>query len=169
MVDVKSSGEFTRLVLTPNRSLSWRLNKCLIAFACLWSGLIGLGLTLAGAWPVLPFVGLELGGLASGIWYTCWKLRIQEVIYISDRSVRLERGIRGPETRLAWEKDRLKARVFLHAHPDQAPIIEFSDGRGQSVRIGAFLNLADCQALIHRLRCAGLPLRASEGEITRRF
>ncbi len=80
MVDAQSSENLTRLVLTPNRSMSWHLNKCLIAVVSLWMGLIALGIAMVGAWPVLPFLGLELATLWGGLWYTCWKLRIQEVI-----------------------------------------------------------------------------------------
>ena len=59
-----------RLVLTPNRSLSWHGNVRIWAALFVLSALIATGFTLMGAWVIIPFAGLELIALACGIYLT---------------------------------------------------------------------------------------------------
>lgn len=161
MVTSHCNGDQTVFVLTPNRSASWHDNKCLLLVVFAWSGTIGLGFGLVGAWPVVPFVGLELVALFLGLRYTSWKISFQEVIRISNKHIFFERGISFPTTRMCWEISTLKAYVMPASHPEAAPEIDFADVAGHRVRIGEFLNYQDCQVLIDKLRACGLPLRTS--------
>ena len=47
-------------IARPNRSLTPAVRRGLIGLILAANTLIGLGFWLAGAWPVLPFAGLEL-------------------------------------------------------------------------------------------------------------
>lgn len=54
------TGEGLRVVVRQNRTLTLRGMAVLFAGLTLVVLTIGVGFTLAGAWPVLPFAGLEL-------------------------------------------------------------------------------------------------------------
>jgi uncharacterized membrane protein len=54
------TGEGLQVVVRPNRTLTLRGMAVLFAGLTLVVLTIGVGFTLAGAWPVLPFAGLEL-------------------------------------------------------------------------------------------------------------
>lgn len=54
------NGEGLQIVVRPNRVLTLRGMTVLFAGLTLVVLTIGIGFTLAGAWPVLPFAGLEL-------------------------------------------------------------------------------------------------------------
>ncbi len=54
------TGEGLQVVVRPNRTLTLRGMTVLFAGLTLVVLTIGIGFTLAGAWPVLPFAGLEL-------------------------------------------------------------------------------------------------------------
>jgi uncharacterized membrane protein len=54
------TGEGLRVIVRPNRTLSLRGMTVLFAGLTVVVLTIGIGFTLAGAWPVLPFAGLEL-------------------------------------------------------------------------------------------------------------
>ena len=58
------TGEGLRVIVRPNRTLTLRGMTVLFVGLTLVVLTIGIGFTLAGAWPVLPFAGLELGGFA---------------------------------------------------------------------------------------------------------
>jgi uncharacterized membrane protein len=54
------TGEGLRVIVRPNRTLTLRGMTMLFAGLTVVVLTIGIGFTLAGAWPVLPFAGLEL-------------------------------------------------------------------------------------------------------------
>src|SRR5262245_33300851 len=54
----------TLLIVQPNRSANWQFNKLIIAaFACWWM-LIASFFVFKGLWPIIPFAGIEVAGLA---------------------------------------------------------------------------------------------------------
>ena len=54
------TGEGLRITVCPNRTLSLRGMTVLFAGLTVVVLTIGVGFSLAGAWPVLPFAGLEM-------------------------------------------------------------------------------------------------------------
>lgn len=54
------TGEGLRMIVRPNRTLTLRGMTVLFAGLTAVVLTIGIGFTLAGAWPVLPFAGLEM-------------------------------------------------------------------------------------------------------------
>ena len=54
------TGEGQRMIVCPNRMLTLRGMTALFAELTAVVLTIGIGFTLAGAWPVLPFAGLEM-------------------------------------------------------------------------------------------------------------
>ena len=54
------NGEGLRITVRPNRTLTLRSMTVLFAGLTVVVLTIGIGFSLAGAWPVLPFAGLEM-------------------------------------------------------------------------------------------------------------
>ncbi|MDH3513666.1 MAG: DUF2244 domain-containing protein [Gammaproteobacteria bacterium] len=52
-----NTDEFTRVIVRPNRTLSLRQMTLMFAVLTVVVLTIGIGFTLAGAWPVFPFAG----------------------------------------------------------------------------------------------------------------
>lgn len=66
------TGEGLRVIVRPNRTLTLRGMTVLFVGLTLVVLTIGIGFTLAGAWPVLPFAGLELT-LAGAVLYRLFR------------------------------------------------------------------------------------------------
>jgi uncharacterized membrane protein len=67
----------------------------LLVFTACLSFAIGLGFALAGAWPVLPFVGLEVAALATAFGVHARHAADYERIVIRDGVMRVEVGEAG--------------------------------------------------------------------------
>lgn len=66
------TGEGLQVIVRPNQTLTLRGMTVLFAGLTLVVLTIGIGFTLAGAWPVLPFAGLELA-LAGAVLYRLFR------------------------------------------------------------------------------------------------
>lgn len=144
-----------RLLLRPNRSISWR------ALVRVWLGLVALtsvvvtGMTLIGAWLVIPFAGLELLAVGAGLWYTARKCSRQEVLTIGSDRLHLERGHQTKESE--WEAPRQAVRIFLDPKPHLwAPERVWLCCRGEEVPLAEFLNPKDSRELVTVLESQGL-------------
>jgi uncharacterized membrane protein len=69
-IEVRSADPKTGFILTTKRncSMSPQALVWLLVFTACLSFAIGIGFALFGAWPVLPFVGLELIALAAAFY-----------------------------------------------------------------------------------------------------
>ncbi len=157
MVQHLRTDQGIRLLLTPNRSLSWPANVRIWLALCAVSLVIVTGMTLAGAWLVIPFAGLELGALAAAFYYTARQCRKQEVLSISGDTLRLEKGINRKQAE--WELPRRYTRVHI-SHPRHSftPPKLFLRHRDVDVSLGAFLNVEDARALLEILESQGLQM-----------
>lgn len=156
MVERLRQPGYTRLFLTPNRSLSWRGNVQLWFALCLLCLPITIVMALAGAWLVIPFAGLELAALAAGLYCTARACRKQEVLDISDQDLHLEKGHDRKESE--WTLPRRYTRVHLieSAHPWVTPPKLFLTHRDTEVALAGFLNIDDTRELIAILEHHGL-------------
>ena len=140
------------IVLRPNRSLSRRQSFALLAFCALLMGSIGAAFALLGAWPVLPFAGLEWLLLAFCLHLSRRQSAEREVITITDALVRVEKGrdsrpgqayqFQRAWVRLAWIEPRAlgrPSRLSLQLH-------------GLEVEIGRFLVESERRALARELK-----------------
>ncbi|MEL7289923.1 MAG: DUF2244 domain-containing protein, partial [Pseudomonadota bacterium] len=80
MVEVSTFEHQVQLHLSPNRSATWQQTKHLIAAFALFISSIAIAWSLAGAWVILPFAGLEVGLL----------MLFDEIKSVSQRYVALE-------------------------------------------------------------------------------
>lgn len=140
MFDIERQSESRcRIILRPNRSLSWRGTKLFFLGMCVLLGAVGSVFTWLGFWLVLPFAGLELLLLGSGLYLVARSGDQREVISIDAESVCIEKGRRHPEQR--WVMVRLWARVVLERCPRQwYPSRLLIRSHGRAVEVGRFLN-----------------------------
>lgn len=145
----KDGGDM--IVAEPNRSASWQTNKVVLIMMCCLSGAIALGFTALGAWPILPFAGLEMIALGSALYYVCWKLRYRHVITLERDTVRIQKGHYYP--RKSWEIpfDEAALSVIPEKHPWDGPEISLFS-KGEEISLGEFLNRDDSLKLLALLR-----------------
>lgn len=145
-----TTGSF-RLTLQPNASLTARESRLIVAVILCGMGTIGVIFAMLGAWPVLPFAGLEWLLLA---W--CMNRRLQvgavrEVITLSDNHLLWERGRDKPESsrslQPAWvaldwvrpDNRNHPGRLYLRSH-------------GRRLEIGSFLTENERETLAAELK-----------------
>jgi uncharacterized membrane protein len=133
------------LTLTPNRSLAPQHTRWLVAAVGAWFFLGGMRLLALGAWPVLPFMALDLGLL----W---WAFRANnaaggghERLQLADDMVLLSRvSSLGAETR--HRLDAYWARVQV----EETPLGDANlwlVARGRRLRVGHFLSAPERRAV----------------------
>jgi len=145
-----ATGEKT-IVLRPNGSLNRRQGVALLAFCALLMGSIGGVFAFLGAWPVLPFSGLEWLLLAYCLHLSRRQSAEREIITITDALVRVEKGRESPWqthkfqrawVRIDWTGPSARgrpSRLSLRLH-------------GKEVEIGRFLVESERQALAMELK-----------------
>ncbi len=155
VVTCEQFNDETLLVAQPNRSASWRFNKFIIlAFASWWT-LIASFFVLKGLWPIIPFAGLEVGGLALALYYVCWKLQQRHVVKFRGAKITLQKGAYRPCFSWHFPRDAVSLSVEIQPHPWD-PLKIFLCNREQSVPVGNFLNRDDSKKLLNLLRDQGL-------------
>ena len=140
-----------RIVLQPNRSLS-RRHACRFFTALVLTDLALAAASLySGAWPVLPFLLLQLIGIAALLWCLRRRAHDHEVITLNDRYLRVER--RQGRHSTAHEFQRYWVCVALRPvrhgwHPSRL----FIRSHGREVEIGAELLEEQRMALAKNLK-----------------
>ena len=152
MVTLEQATEQERLIIAqPNRSASWRANQLLIALFCVWGCILAAVFLNIGAWPVLPFVGLEIAGLAAGLYYVCWKLQQRHVLRLAVDGLVVEKGIYRPRQVWRFPRQGLSVSVEVQRHPWD-PLKIFLCSPAEQIAFGEFLNRDDSKKLLNLLR-----------------
>lgn len=158
MVTCEHFDNETLLIAQPNRSASWQFNKLIITiFACWWT-LITCFFLFLGLWPIIPFAGVEVGGLALALYYVCWKLQQRHVLTFSGSSVSLQKGTYYPRFSWKFPRDTVSLSVEVQPHPWD-PLKIFLCNREETIPVGNFLNKDDSKKLLELLRDQGLRVR----------
>ncbi len=142
--------------LRPNRSLSPKGFRILMAAICLISLAIGGGFFLQGAWPVLGFLGLDVAAiyLAFRLNYRAGGLR--ETVQLSEQELAVHR-IHPGGRRWRWSFQPYWARVRLEVEETEdvgshGSVVVTSHGR--AVRLGRFLAPEERQTFADALSSA---------------
>lgn len=147
----------TRLLLTPNRSLSWRGNLRFLAALTLLSAIIATGWALVGAWVILPFAGIELIAVAAGIYTTSRDCQRKEVLTMEGNTIRLEKGRQRRNAQ--WTMPRHQTHLELDEAPHPfAPARLYLHHRNEHISVGGFLNVEDTEALLNTLKGLGFTI-----------
>ncbi|EMP56184.1 hypothetical protein MSNKSG1_09933 [Marinobacter santoriniensis NKSG1] len=144
-----------RLLLTPNRSLSWRGNVRIWVLLALISGVIAGGWALVGVWLILPFAGLELIGVAAGIYVTSRNCQRKEVVTIEGDTIHIEAGISRKEHDWTLPIHNTRLESFPPNTPFDCHKVRLTN-RQQQIPLGDFLNNADTDALVHAMKARGI-------------
>lgn len=139
------TGEGLRVIVRPNRTLTLRGMAVLFAGLTLVVLTIGIGFTLAGAWPVLPFAGLELA-VVGAVLYRLFRHADDHDRIIVDRervTVIRQRG------RCEWrdEFQRYWTRVMLERRRGWYPSQLKVGSHGRFVVIAAGVNEKERESL----------------------
>lgn len=112
---------------------------------------IGIAFLLAGAWVILPFTIIEMTAVATCLFYCVRQCQRQEVITISEHTLRVERGLRRPVE--SWDYHRVWTRFMVRPakHPWDPAVISIRS-HGQDLEIGQFLSRRDKSDLVEQLR-----------------
>jgi len=157
-------AKLRRVMIRPNRSLSWRQSMVFLGAIAVPLLLISVVLAARGYWLVLPFAGLELAALFACLYVVAHAACRCEVVSIGESVVTVEKGRdrgRGPEqvdpeqrTQFArgWVRVEL-SREQSHWYPRRLWI----GASGRRVEIGEFLvdeEKTELAAELHRLLSA---------------
>ncbi len=163
MVVTDNNNETLQIVLTPNRSASWRFN----CFVLKVFGFVVFGIAIfwafMGAWVVLPFAGLEFALLVYFIYRTSHDSYRKEVLHIEPNRIRLERGRNYPSSRFEFERSACEFIKKNPRHVWTAASIKIRC-RGEHTPVGRFLNRDDIEKLWGILTSTGLKHR-EEGRV----
>ncbi len=153
-----------RVVIRPNRSLSWRQSMMFLGAIAVPLLLISSVLAVQGFWPVLPFAGLELAALFACIYVVSHAAQRCEVVSIGESVVTVEKGRDrgrcpekgGPEERVEFARGWVRVELARNAS-DWYPHRLWIGASGRRVEIGEFLvdeEKTELAAELHKLLSA---------------
>ncbi len=159
MVSISHNSNSLQIVLTPNRSMSWRGNQYFILSLLVLSGSIGVGFALLGAWVILPFAGLEMLAVSGALYYVSWKLNYRQVIELELDRLTIEKGYYKPKKVWRFKREDVALTIEPAQHPWDTPTIRLQH-KHEVIVLGEFLSQADHKLLVDSLRDAGLYARS---------
>jgi len=139
------------IVLKPNHSSNWRTNQLVLLAIAAPSLGIAIVFAFFGAWPILPFAGLELTALGSALYYVNWKLQYRHVITLSEDNLRIDKGFYAPKQSWEFKREDSGLAVTPENHPWDGPAMTLHSS-SESVPVGEFLNREDRLTLLTLLR-----------------
>lgn len=148
-----SSHRTTRLIVTANRSMSWKANLYLAASLGVICMGVAIGMAAFGLWMVIPFAGLEIIAIVACLYWTLKRLSRQEVITVDEDAITLEWGYKQPD--LTVELPRRWSRLSYHCKDSVFEVGELSlTAHGQRYALGKCLNKEEKKALYGELQSA---------------
>jgi len=136
------------LVAQRNNSLSRKERQWVLGFICAVSSCIALAFAAFGAWPVLPFAGIEMAVLYGAFRYIDWHAGDYESLEINGDRVRIEfregRAVRQVEFNRHWAQVVMgegsgRGRLALRSH-------------GREVEFGCHLTNEERERVAQELR-----------------
>jgi uncharacterized membrane protein len=151
VVTSEQNGDGLQIIARANHSSSWRVNQLVLLALAVPSLGAAVAFALLGAWPILPFAGLELGSLAAALYYVNWKLQYRQVITFDEQAVRIEEGRFAPIRSWHLARDATALAVTPEQHPWEGPRLAVYSSELR-VPIGDFLNRDESLSLLSLLR-----------------
>ncbi len=145
--------------LTPHRSLSQRGFLVLMIAVCAVSFAAGLAFYLAGAWPVVGFLGLDVALIYIAFRISYRRARAYETLRLSRNNLLVEHVNHWGEKR-TWRFQPYWLQVLLEeeAAGDSRLVLR---SHGQSLEIAVFLPPAERSQLARTLRAALAQVRTA--------
>lgn len=158
MLEVQTENNAHRLLMMPNRSMSWQTNKkILLAMFCL-NMVVALAWTYMGAWMVLPFAGLEILLVGIGMYYVSWKLSFKQILTIEAESLILQKGVYFPKQEWRWQTTNTTLLRRASNYRMSAPTLWLSH-LNERVEVGEFLNRTEKKELRQKLQELGVTIK----------
>ncbi len=158
MITTHFDNDTLQIVLTPNRSASWKQNCQLLLALGAVVLLIASVWSYMGVWMILPFAGLELGFLSYFVYRTSQRSYLKEVVYLLQDTIKIERGQTAPITQLSYPKDLCEFVIQKPKHywsPAELNLVH----RNENVVLGRFLSKKDMDELTEIIKDTGLKYR----------
>lgn len=149
----------SRVVIRPNRSLTWRQSMIFLAAIAIPLLLISIVLAARGFWLVLPFAGLEIVALFASFYVVSHAAERCEIVSIDQSLVTIEKGRNrsrlstrgGSEQRIEFARGWVKVELAESArrwYPQRL----WLGASGRRVEIGGFLAEDEKAELAARLQ-----------------
>jgi uncharacterized membrane protein len=155
MVENVSANNATLITLRPNRSATWFESKLFLLFMCFPIFIIALGWTIVGAWPILPFAGIDFLLLAYVTYRVSYRSYQKDWIKIEQCMITVHCGV-GDKTS---EQTLLRSETQLYVTKPTKPMdlikLRLADN-SHTIAIGEFLNEEDRELCRTALINAGL-------------
>jgi uncharacterized membrane protein len=142
---------------TPNRSLGVEARRCVLAGIAATTFGVAAGAAALGAWPVMPFAGLEIAALAFAFHVLGKHDADFERLEVGEHEVRLEWNEAGHVARFVAHRPWV--RVLMGCRGDRCTLRLLY--RGRVVPIGRMLSDEGRRRLAEDLR-GRIPLRETE-------
>lgn len=110
---------------------------CVFAALSVASAAIGIGFAIAGAWPVLPFVGLEIAALGAA--FVVYARHAADYERIEIGTGRLVVEVSEAERKQRFELDRSRARVVVEKGSGYGARVLLREA-GKEVEVGRHLD-----------------------------
>lgn len=155
-----------QVCLRPNCSATWGQTKLLIAGLGSVALIVAAAWSLAGAWLILPFAGLEVSLLAYLAYRVCRDTYNQQVLHIEPGHVMLTQGRHHKIKQWRLKRAQSCFVISAPAHSLSPRTVELKD-QHQSCIIGEKLNQQDTEQLIDIITHLEIPYRmAGKTKIT---
>lgn len=155
MVNSRQSGQKVTIILTPNRSASWRQSKILLMIMTAVVFVIAATWALLGAWVILPFAGLEVGLLALFMYKVSYATYQQQIISIEEQQIAIQMGVHYPKYNTTL--DRRQTHLTVTEAETSFDVMQlFLQDKRSGVPVGQFLNQPDRQLACEALQNAGV-------------
>jgi uncharacterized membrane protein len=152
MIEIENEGTEKKVItLMANASLTYKNALLFFIGISFVSLVIAIFFCIIGLWPVLPFSGLELMLLGYCLLLTLKRCRRKEVITITGKTIKVERGIEKPEEKeelpMGWVQVKLEKPQY-RGHPTKLAI----KSHGKRIEIGRFLVESERKTLAEKLQ-----------------
>ena len=143
---------YSRFVVRPNCSMSWRDNQILIASLAIISFGLAAGFAMQGLWVILPFAGAEILFLFGALYWCSLKTAQCEVISINEDNVLIESGrdraMQSHKLQRAWTS----VELYPPVPPQRSRLVMRS--KGKEYEIGACLTEEERKSLAQSIKQA---------------
>jgi uncharacterized membrane protein len=140
-----------RLLLRPNHSLSRRGRTVLFLSLAAATVVLGFLFMLTGAWPVVPFLFLELLGVGFVLQRMARNAGDCEEIVVEDDRISVIQHVAGRATQQEFQRYWTKVALEPVCHGRHAARLLIGS-HGRTLEIARALQEGEKQALAHRLR-----------------
>ncbi|BFM16310.1 hypothetical protein R50073_24930 [Maricurvus nonylphenolicus] len=143
-----------RVVLEPNSSMSWVGYEMMLFAAFILFCLLSFAFAVAGAWVIIPFIGIELLVLLAVLLLVKRYRDTREVISFAADHILVEKGSEEPEVCWDFTRSNLLLLVF-HDATDCLHHVTLCGDQGL-VELGDFLAEEDLRSVIETFKQQGL-------------